>query len=377
LVFRIVDLFCGCGGLSCGFVQEGFEIMAGIDTNTIALKTFSQNFHNAMAVNADLSLLDPADLRAKLRLEPGELDCLVGGPPCQGFSKNVPAAQRSLNDHRNRLMKVFLSFVKEFQPQSVLIENVAEILNAYNGVVSHEILETLENMGYKATVKIINAAQYGVPQLRRRAFFLARKIKPIVFPLPSYQTKSEPINLQPAFDLFESRQKPYVTVWQAISDLPSLSSGGGNNPIEYQTPPTSDYQSLMRNGNQIVYDHVARSLTTIQLERINCLGEGEGMAQLPDHLRPQKGYSGAYGRLFPQQPARTITRWVFHPGSGRFYHPYDNRVITIREAARLQSFPDWFIFTGTYIQKSHQVGEAVPPFLTRQFARSIADALKE
>lgn len=141
--------------------------------------------------------------------------------------------------------------------------------------------------------------------------------------------------------------------------------------------PETEYQALMRSGSGLLFDHVARPLRKTQLERVKHLepGKGEGYKSLPIHLRPRNGYSGAYGRLIPNEPARTITRWVFHPGSGRYYHPFDNRVITIREAGRLQSFPDWFVFEGSYIQKSHQVGEAVPPLLAQAFAEKVHSLL--
>jgi DNA (cytosine-5)-methyltransferase 1 len=375
VALKVIDLFCGCGGLSCGFTQEGFEVLAGVDINKQALTTFSHNFPQALAIPGDLSKLEPEWLRRNLNLEKGELDCLIGGPPCQGFSKNVPATLRSLDDPRNKLMEVYLSFVKEFNPKAILIENVAEVVKAYENTVSEDILVELGKLGYQAEVKALNIAEYGIPQLRRRAFFLASRVGPIKFPTASH-TKDSP-NKQLSFELFENTPKPFVSVWEAIGDLPSLESGEGQNPIKYQTFPQTEYQELMRNGDTLVYDHVARKLSPIQLERIKSLGEGEGMVNLPEHLRPLKGYSGAYGRLYPQEPARTITRWVFHPGSGRFGHPYDNRVITIREAARLQSFPDWFVFKGTYIKKSHQVGEAVPPLMGRKLARTISTTLRK
>jgi DNA (cytosine-5)-methyltransferase 1 len=364
---QIVDLFCGSGGLSCGFAQEGFNIFAGIDLNSIALKTYSTNFPNAKTIRADLNKIKPDLLRKELNLAEGELACLIGGPPCQGFSKNVPAANRQLNDPRNILMQVFLDYVKEFKPQVVVIENVAEIVNAYNQAISSQIISQLNELNYYAHVKILNAADYGVPQLRRRAIFLASRKGLINFPAPTHHTKSSQLPLK----LFDDDLLPYTTVWEALSDLPSLEAGQGIEPMEYAKEPSSNYQNWIRNNSKIVYDHIARQLTSIQLERVNSLAEGQSMSNLPEHLKPKQGYSGAYGRLFPQEPARTITRWVFHPGSGRFYHPFDNRVITIREAARLQSFPDWFKFEGTYIQKSHQVGEAVPPLLAHNLAKTI------
>ncbi len=384
--FRVIDLFCGCGGLSCGFFQEGFEIIASVDINAVTLKTYQRNFPETQIFNQDIRDIDPADLRRLLKLQRGELDCLIGGPPCQGFSKNVVATKRFLDDPRNKLMQVFLSFVREFQPKTVLIENVAEIVKAYDGAVSNEILSKLQ-LDYSAEVRVLNAREYGVPQSRRRAFFLASRMKDIVFPEALYKPTKKQMKREMQQTLFDETdvQEPkvqYVHVWDAISDLPHLENGEGENPCEYLVEPQTKYQEYIREPKlfpkqeqYLLHDHIARKLTPIQYQRISSLKEGQSMPDLPEELRARKGYSGAYGRLKPGDTANTITRWVFHPGSGRFGHPYDNRVITIREAARLQSLPDWFIFEGTYIQKSNQVGEAVPSLLANKLAASLITTL--
>ena len=387
--FRAIDLFCGCGGLSCGFFQEGFEIIASVDSSALVLKTYQRNFPQTQVFNQDIRDIDPADLRRALKLQRGELDCLIGGPPCQGFSKNVVATKRFLEDPRNKLMQVFLTFVKEFQPKTVLIENVAEIVKAYQGAVSDEVLSELR-LDYSAEVRVLNAKEYGVPQSRRRAFFLASRVQDVVFPELMYKSSKKRLTekeMQPSLftdTLTANPEEHFVNVWDAIGDLPRLENGAGENPCEYTFEPQTKYQEYIRSSKPftqqeqlLLHDHVARKLTPIQYERISKLKEGESMPDLPEALRARKGYSGAYGRLKPGDTANTITRWVFHPGSGRFGHPYDNRVITIREAARLQSFPDWFIFEGTYIQKSNQVGDAVPSLLARTLAASLATHLHQ
>jgi DNA (cytosine-5)-methyltransferase 1 len=370
---KTIDLFCGCGGISAGFKNQGFQILMGADINSHALRTFKRNFPNATIIESDLSGVDPKSLLCELELKPGELDCLVGGPPCQGFSKNVPAKNRYHADPRNRLLLTFIEFVRVMKPKFVLIENVAEMVNGFKGAYTDLIVGSLEKFGYKVESERLLAADYGVPQLRRRAFFFANCIgQPVIVPSPSRLRTTE----RPG--LFNNKlPHGYVNAWDAISDLPSLEAGEGDSPCEYAKRPTNEYQRTMRTSSNTVYDHVARRLSKAQLDRVKHLkpGMGEGVDALPKHLRPRSGYSGAYARLIPDEPARTITRWVFHPGSGRFYHPFDYRVITIREAARLQSFPDWFAFEGTYIQKSHQVGEAVPPLLAEAFAAEIAKAL--
>lgn len=366
----VVDLFCGCGGLSLGFALEGFNIVLGVDNDNRALKTFERNFPSARAVPADLHFLVPSELMKLMNGDPGQLDVLIGGPPCQSFSKNVPAAMRFFEDPRNQLLSVFVSFADALRPKFVVMENVGELVNAYEGALAGHILSSLRAIGYEADLYVLLAADYGVPQMRRRAFFVANRLGLRgMFPEPTHVRN----NRQPT--LFDSGLKPYVTVRGAISDLPPLRHGEGHNPDEYTNGPASEYQRLMRVRASKLYDHVARRLAPTQLERIKSLKEGEGANQLPEHLRPNQGYSGAYARLWWDKPAATITRWVFHPGSGRFSHPCDDRVITIREAARIQAFPDDFVFEGTYLQKSRQLGEAVPPLLAGAIAHKIRELM--
>ncbi len=360
----VVDLFSGCGGMSWGLHQAGFHVLAGIDNWDRALKTFQLNHPTAKIIEADIAALDPTAVLSMLELEQGTLDCLIGGPPCQGFSKNVPAAYRFLKDPRNQLFRDFLRFVEAMLPKTVVMENVAEMYRAYEGSVRIEILTTLEQLGYEVEVAILYAPAYGVPQRRRRCFFFASRtgVKP-VFPALTFG----PANMNTLFDTI----KPYRSAWSAIADLPSLENGEGYEPMNYHHQPQNEYQMEMREQSKILYDHITRELNEKQFARIASLEPGQGIKQLPEKLRPKSGYSGAYGRLDFEMIAPTITRWVFHPGSGRFCHPREVRLLTIREAARLQSFSDDFRFTGTYIEKSHQVGNAVPPLLMQNMATNI------
>jgi len=353
----VVDLFCGCGGMSWGLQKAGFHILAGVDNWQPALKTFQHNHVNAATIFADLSVLSPAQLAKQLSLAAGDLDCIIGGPPCQGFSKNVPATYRFLKDPRNQLFRRYLEFVAYLRPKIVIMENVAEIYKAYNGTVRNEISELLTNLGYRVNIQVILASDYGVPQNRRRCLFLASRtdIPLLTFPEPTFASL-------PIHDLFRTL-KQHRSAWSAISDLPILENGEGFDPMPYSLPPENDFQMDMRKDSTIIFDHVTRRLNEKQLSRVMSLQAGQGLKDLPDNLRPKSGYSGAYGRLDYEGPAPTITRWVFHPGSGRYCHPQNARLITIREAARLQSFSDDFQFTGTYIQKAHQIGNAVPPVL--------------
>ena len=367
---NVIDLFCGCGGLSWGLAKQGYRVVAGVDNWPIALETFKRNHRRARAIEADLATLDPSALAQSLKLKPGELDVLVGGPPCQGFSKNVPASRRFLEDDKNVLIRSFLRFIEHLRPKVVLMENVAEIVNAFDGAFTEEIHRMLMKWGYEVSVRVLDGNKYGVPQRRRRAFFFANIAgRSAEFP-PETQEAHTVDGTQSLFPL-----PPFVTVWDAISDLPTLNAGEGNSPSEYLRPVNGDYQRSMRADSAALYDHVARPLRPTQLARLRAIKAGEGAKDLPLDLRPKSYYSGAYGRLEKRKIAPTITRWVFHLGSGRFGHPVDDRVITIREAARLQSLSDDFVFEGTYIEKSHQVGNAVPPLLASAFAPLIRRVL--
>jgi DNA (cytosine-5)-methyltransferase 1 len=366
----VVDLFCGSGGMSWGLHKAGFKILCGIDQWRRALDTFQLNHREAHTIEADLTDLNPQSIMRSLDLEPGELDCLIGGPPCQGFSKNVPAAYRFLHDVRNQLFRDFLRFVESTLPKVIVMENVAEIYNAYQGAVRQEIIEQLEQLDYEVDVGVLFAPDYGVPQRRRRCFFFASRTG--IFPLLPPPTFGE----TEISTLFGEVSR-YWSAWSAISDLPILENGAGCEPMDYDQEPINAYQAQMRGHSKVLYDHVTRKLNRKQYTRIASLKPGQGIKDLPEAIRPKSGYSGAYGRLDFDMAAPTITRWFFHPGSGRFCHPREVRLLTIREGARLQSFSDDFRFTGTYIEKSHQVGNAVPPLIMQNMATNIKVCLQD
>jgi DNA (cytosine-5)-methyltransferase 1 len=359
-----IDLFCGCGGMSWGAQKAGFQVLVGIDSDQHALKTYQHNFGTQKGWLKNLTTLTPQTLLEELQLEVGELDMLIGGPPCQGFSKNVPRKQRFLEDPRNQMVGRFLEFVEQLQPKTVVMENVAEIKNGFSGAYTQEIYQRLEQAGYLVEVEVLYAPDYGVPQRRRRAFFVANRLgQKIKFPELTHHKEQEN-------SLFTNKTA-YISVRQAISDLPRLQHGEGNSPVPYITPAQSAYQVCMRGDATQLHDHIARGLNKTQVQRLASIKEGQGAKDLPLELQPKSYFSGAYGRLLWDAPAPTLTRWLFHPGSGRFGHPEDTRVITIREAARLQSFSDDFVFTGSYVQKSHQLGNAVPPILMQAIAKKV------
>lgn len=354
--YTALDLFCGCGGMSWGLQKKGFKVLAGFDTWEIALKTYQHNHQDAKIYNVDLSETDPHKIMQDLNLQQGELDVITGGPPCQGFSKNVPASWRFLEDKRNQLYKAYLNFVDAFRPKVVIIENVAEIYNAFNGIVRDEILTTLANWGYKTTVKIVKMPTYGIPQARRRCFFFATNT-----------------GVRPKFPQEISAE---VSAWDAISDLPVVLTG--ETATTYDTVPQNAYQKHMRRDicDNELHNHVAKKLSPIQQARISSIKAGQALRDMPPELQVKGGYSGAYGRLDYTGVAPTITRWVFHPGSGRYSHPREPRVITIREAARIQAFSDDFEFLGSYTEQAGQIGNAVPALFMELMADSIIDCLQ-
>jgi DNA (cytosine-5)-methyltransferase 1 len=367
-----IDLFCGCGGISAGLRDAGFRILCGADMEPNYVRTFRHNFPEATVVTEDLSRLAPLELIGRLGIAPGELDLLAGGPPCQGFSKNVPRRQRVPDSSNNRLIRTFLDHAVAIRPRMVLMENVAEMRNGFDGAYSDGIVSCLEDAGYRVSHGVLNAADHGVPQRRRRAFFIAwRGERPLAFPTASHLKPAESDGVETPRSPGGDARKGHVTVWEAIGDLPSVPHDESRASFAYRCAPFSDYQRIVRRGRDVVANHAPRKLASTQHERLASLKPGQGLKELPLHLRPRSGYSGAYGRLTRDMVAPTITRWVFHPGSGRFGHPDDIRMITIREAARLQGFADDFEFTGTYTQQAGQVGNAVPPLLIESIARSM------
>ncbi len=353
--------------MSWGLEKSGFQAVGAIDNWLPALRTFEHNHPGAKTWDRDIRTIGTDEVLAVV----GPIDIIVGGPPCQGFSKNVPATYRFLEDPRNLLFREYLRFVEAIRPSIVVMENVAEIFAAYGGSVRDEIVDRLTEMGYSVAVKVVNTADYGVPQRRRRCIFLAvRDADVVVFPQPTHGLAGAPT-------LFgEEVLRPYVTAWDAISDLPRILDGEEFVPAANPHAPENEYQEWARKDGDVVFNQKSAKLRPVQRKRYESLQPGQGIKDLPDDLRPRGGYSGAYGRLDFTSQAPTITRWVFHAGSGRYGHPREVRIITMREAARLQGFTDDFEFVGTNNEIAGQIGNAVPPRLMAAFASTIRAALQ-
>ena len=302
-------------------------------------------------------------------------------PPCQGFSRNGVRKYEDLggrfyDDPRNHLYRAFLNTVAELRPKILLIENVREFLNFGGGKFSEELLIRLDELGYTASFKKVCAADYGVPQVRNRVIFIAvsrqfatPSATQLPFPIGTFK-RAEDAQL----DLLENRL--YRTVRDAISDLPAPNfSHGVALPYGKGTGrPLSEFAKLMRSSTGEVNNHVARQLSAMSTARINAVGTGR-MKHVAESLQTQSFYGSAYRRLAWDEPALTITTWVYHVGSGRFAHPEEDRGITMREAARLQSFDDDFVFPNLINPVSQMIGNAVPPLMARAFGESISQFL--
>ena len=296
MVYTVIDLFAGAGGLTTGFHLAGFQTICAIDKNPKAIATFKHNYPQTQLVLAeDIRKVDAREIRLALQLEREELTAIIGGPPCQGFSRNIPAEDRHLEDPQNQLYKTFLEFVREFRPIYVVMENVPEILKAYNGAVKEEITIQLEKMGYGVISASLNAANYGVPQTRARAFFVGC-LNSTAPTLPQYTYQGDIKSLKPnqqiiQLNLLQPVTSSIVSVRDAIGDLPPLEAGQQYTAEAYNCTPQTYYQKLLRSGSSKLINHIARKLSPIQMKRARALKEGQDAKDLPPELAPKKHYS--------------------------------------------------------------------------------------
>lgn len=338
--FTFIDLFSGCGGLSLGFEMVGYRSVLAIDCWQDALDTYVYNRPGARTLCGDLGSLNPNELKELYGIP--QVDVIIGGPPCQGFSI---AGKRIIEDKRNTLYKSFVHFVQCFKPKAFVMENVPNILSMGEGVVKEAILKDFYELGYNVTFRVLLASDYGVPQNRKRAIFVGMLNGEYKFPEKSFEAP--------------------VTSKEAISDLPedSLKEGAA-----YPTEPQSEYQKLIRVDSKGVYNHLI-TIHTEQTKRIiGMVPDGGNYKSLPEDLWETRKVHIAWTRLNSQKPSFTIDC-----GHNHHFHYSFNRVPTVRESARLQSFPDKFIFLGGKGSQLKQVGNAVPPLM----ALAIAKQLKE
>lgn len=347
----VIDLFAGVGGLSLGFEMEGFDILLANEFDQSIATAYKENHKSTNVVVGDITSLDLSKVFGEYV---NKIDVVIGGPPCQGFSQK--GKRKTINDERNFLFKHYVEVVKFVKPKYFVMENVPNLLTAEKGFFLNEIKGLFKGYGYSIRYGVLNAADYGVPQNRRRAIIIGKYLAtPPELPLPCKQK---------------------VTIWDAISDLAYLESGEGEFEQEYRNSPKSDYEKKMRKGSKILYNHMATKHSALALERLSLIPPNAGKEVLPKEHITKSVYSGTWSRMKQNDVAVTITTRFDTPSSGKFTHPFLNRAITVREAARLQSFPDTFKFIGSKMSQMKQVGNAVPPLLARKIARVIMHDIK-
>lgn len=341
--YTFIDLFSGCGGLSLGFEMSGFKGLLAIDSWQDALSTYAYNRSGAYTLCADLSVIKPFEVRREFGIS--AVDVIIGGPPCQGFSV---AGKRVIADKRNELYKSFVDFVREFLPKAFVMENVPTILTMGGGIIRDAIISDFTELGYSISYAVLMASHYGVPQNRRRAIFVGLK-GGRKFEFPAATT------IMP------------ITSEEAISDLPEKSLADCS---PYPMPPQSKYQQMLRNGSLGVYNHNVTQHTMRTQEIIAMVPDGGNYKNLPYDLWDTRKVHIAWTRLNSKRPSFTIDC-----GHNHHFHYKFNRVPTVRESARIQSFPDWFRFLGNKGSQLKQVGNAVPPLLAKAISSQLISYL--
>jgi len=347
---KIVDLFSGCGGFSHGFEEAGFEVVAGIDFDKNALQTFELNHKNSKGYLMDLFKDETID---EIVNKVGKnIDGIIAGPPCQGFSLT---GTRKEDDKRNKLFYSVFNLTKKLKPKFIVIENVPGIARLYGGKVRDEIYRLSDELGYYVTFKEVFAPDYGVPQIRKRAFFICIKKKYKGFQFPTHTHTPD----------------KYITSSEAIADLPSLENIIGSEESEYDKRPNTNYQKSMRVSKKL-FNHVGTIHSELVKSVIRLVPEGGNHKDLPKGVGESRKFNEAWTRYHSKKPSKTIDT-----GHRNHFHYKWDRVPTVRENARLQTFPDSFIFLGNKTSQYRQVGNAVPPLLGKIIGTSILKKINE
>lgn len=344
---NVVDLFCGAGGLSLGFEKAGYNIILGIDNDEKALETFELNHKNAKSICGDITHISYVN-DIKPIIGDTDVDVIIGGPPCQGMSLS---GLRKFDDPRNKLYLSYIRLVDEIRPKAFVIENVPGLVGLFGGKIKDNIIQKFLDMGYEIQYKILCAADYGVPQMRKRVVFVGYKEGVFEYP---------------------QENKKYVSCEMALSDLPPLIKSLGTEKMTYATDVQNNYQKAMRKNSKAVYNHIAAKHSEKVKHIISLVPSGGNYKDLPKELRTSRNFHVAWTRFPKDAPAPTIDTGHRH----HFHYKY-NRVPTVRECARIQSFPDDFIFLGNKTQQFRQVGNAVPPLMAEAIARQVAKLLEK
>ncbi|MCU0545687.1 MAG: DNA cytosine methyltransferase [Oscillatoriaceae cyanobacterium Prado104] len=348
---RSLDLFCGIGGLTLGFQRAGIQSIGGIDCCQNATQTFEHNLSPLRCFLSDITQTTVSEIEEFFQISASEIDIITGGPPCQGFST---VGKREITDPRNSLWRNFSNLVAEIRPAYVIIENVEGMLVMQGGKVRDSVIASFADIGYHMKCRLLKAADCGVPQLRKRAFFIGWLVGllPPEFPVPS--------------------SNYYVTVADAISDLPPLNAG--EICKSYHSAPQTAYQIARRKNANILLHHEAANHSQKLVEMLKYIPNGGNRKSIPDRLQPASGFHNSYARLASNKPAIAVTSNMRKPSSARATHPTQHRGLTVREGLRLQSFDDDFEVIGSRTSQYIQVGNAVPPLLGLAVGKEVVKA---
>jgi DNA (cytosine-5)-methyltransferase 1 len=377
-----VDLFCGAGGVSLGLEGAGFKVLLANDLDAAAARTYRRNFPETSFFEGDVHKLSNRRIAELTGLKPGELDLLMGGPPCQGFSI---IGARNLEDPRNDLFRPFLRIARFLKPKCVVLENVPGLLTLDGGRALRAIVDGLREAGYAATFAELLAAQYGTPQMRWRlvivGFRESRKLAAgMGFPEPTHGRRGIG-ELIPNCTIAREDLRGFLTTKDAIADLPPVSAGEMASAYT-QEPRLAYHRRCRARSNGEVFNHYAPRLSQENIARIKALLPGQDWRDLPRELLPdgmkrakRKDHTRRYRRMTWDGVPRSIITRFRDPKSGEYIHPEQDRTISIREAARIQGFPDDFVFEGSHCELYDQVGNAVPPQLAGAIGREVKACL--
>lgn len=336
---RLLDLFCGAGGLSLGFEKAGFYVVKAVDIDQYAIETYNKNRSESVAEVKNVADIDQ-DYIKKL----GDIDGIIGGPPCQGFST---AGQRIIDDERNKLYREYFRILEAVNPKFFVIENVTGLLTFKKGAVKNDIISRSKKLGYKMFYNILDTSKFGVPQVRLRVIFIGIKE-----------------DLCKEDFIFPEGDKEPISILDAIGDLPSLENGCDNTT--YIHAPQTPYQKMIRDGMNHLYNHVLSKHTDATKRIIEKIPEGGSIMSIPESEREGRNYHALLRKMDRNKPSLCIDT-----GHRTYFHYQEKRIPSTREVARLQSFPDSYVFYGPRNDQQKQVGNAVPPILANIIAETI------
>lgn len=364
----VLDLFSGIGGISYGFEQTGnFQTIGGLDLLNDRINSFQLNHPHAFGFTYDITKFKPSKIETYFSQKP---KIIVGGAPCQGFSSIRPFRTLTENDKRNNLFQSFAHYVDYFNPEWFVFENVVGLVSHQGGKALNVLINEFKKLGYEVDFKVLNSAFFGVPQMRERLIVVGNRVGvKFQWPKPTHFVKNKSMaGNNNSFVLNPNEQEcvPALSVMEALSDLPTLKAGESKKSYSKKTDLT-EYQKYLRQGSNSLNNHESTVHSDKMMEIIKCSGYN---IEAVRHL-VTSGFSTCYSRLEPNKPSVTLTVNFVNPSSNKCIHPYQDRALTPREGARIQGFPDIFNFYGTRTQIVKQIGNAVPPILSKVIAEKI------